>query len=333
MDQNIRVEDVILFHRHLGADCADAGADNPTPRSAQRGNPRDTRAAQGPYKCPFTSTPYAAAWGPARKPALTRLRLPARSDSQTLARALAHALGSRGDWALSLVLAVRGCARLCMRGRGAFGGQSPAMACAARVARTAGRGPGDAPQCRQVRTTFRSLRAVRCAPWPGELDLGRRTHRSCRSARAGCRCQPGAGTAAVAALVAIARIPPRTGLLKPAKQALSLDAATFAGLLWAIAFALPLGFALLPAERVRLDPLMIDYATTSAAIASLFGFRGSELSFACAASPGTRRGRIARPARFRWPSPRSRWPSLRAYSMWHRPIASYRWRSASLLCR
>ena len=82
----------------------------------------------------------------------------------------------------------------------------------------------------------------------------------------------GVGTAAVAALVAIARIDPRPGLLKPPKQALSLDAATFAGLLWAIASALPLGFALLPADRVRLDPLMIDYATTSAAIASLLVF-------------------------------------------------------------
>ncbi|MEO6600326.1 MAG: hypothetical protein ABIQ16_10670, partial [Polyangiaceae bacterium] len=76
----------------------------------------------------------------------------------------------------------------------------------------------------------------------------------------------------VAVLVAIARITPRAGLLKPPKAALSLDAATFAGFLWAIATALPLGFALLPAERVRLDPLMIDYATTSAAIASLLVF-------------------------------------------------------------
>jgi hypothetical protein len=82
----------------------------------------------------------------------------------------------------------------------------------------------------------------------------------------------GVGTAATAALVAIARILPRGGLLSPPRAAQSFDAAIFAGFLWAIGTAIPLGFALFPAERVRLDPLMIDYATTSAAVGSLLVF-------------------------------------------------------------
>ena len=113
--------------------------------------------------------------------------------------------------------------------------------------------------------------ALRAAAWGSLLWVAARTGPAGRPAL-DAAANLGVGTAAVAALVAIARIAPRPGLLKPHPAAGSLDAATFAGLLWAIATALPLGFALFPAERVRLDPLMIDYATTSASIGSLLVF-------------------------------------------------------------
>jgi hypothetical protein len=79
----------------------------------------------------------------------------------------------------------------------------------------------------------------------------------------------GAGVSAVSALVALARIAPLGGLLKPPAAARSLDAAAFAGLAWGIAVALPATRAILPPHAVRLDPLAIDYATTSAGTASL----------------------------------------------------------------
>ena len=116
-----------------------------------------------------------------------------------------------------------------------------------------------------------SQSALRAVVWGSLLWVAARTGPAGRPAL-DAAANLGAGTAAVASLVALARIPARPGLLKPQHGSLSLDAATFAGFLWAIATALPLGFALLPAERVRLDPLMIDYATTSAAIASLLVF-------------------------------------------------------------
>lgn len=116
-----------------------------------------------------------------------------------------------------------------------------------------------------------SRSALRAAAWGSLLWAAARTGPAGRPAL-DAAANLGVGTAAVASLVALARILPRPGLLKPNKAALSLDAATFTGFLWAIATALPLGFALLPAERVRLDPLMIDYATISAAIASLLVF-------------------------------------------------------------
>jgi hypothetical protein len=79
----------------------------------------------------------------------------------------------------------------------------------------------------------------------------------------------GVGTVAVTSLVALARLEGPGGLLLPPRAARSLDAALLAGFLWAIATALPLTYALLPSSRVRLDPIAIDYATTSAAAASL----------------------------------------------------------------
>jgi hypothetical protein len=116
-----------------------------------------------------------------------------------------------------------------------------------------------------------SRSALRAVAWGSLLWAAARTGPAGRPAL-DAAANLGAGTAAVAALVAIARIAPRGGLLSPPKAALSLDAATFAGFLWAIATAIPLGFALFPAERVRLDPLMIDYASTSAAVGSLLVF-------------------------------------------------------------
>ncbi|HEX6272079.1 MAG TPA: hypothetical protein VFZ53_03535 [Polyangiaceae bacterium] len=79
----------------------------------------------------------------------------------------------------------------------------------------------------------------------------------------------GVGVVAVTSLVALARLEGPGGLLAPPRAARSLDAALLAGFLWAIATALPLTYALLPSYRVRLDPIAIDYATTSAAAASL----------------------------------------------------------------
>jgi hypothetical protein len=79
----------------------------------------------------------------------------------------------------------------------------------------------------------------------------------------------GVGTVAVTSLGALARLEGPAGLLSPPRAARSLDAALIAGFLWAIATALPLTYALLPSYRVRVDPIAIDYATTSAAAASL----------------------------------------------------------------
>lgn len=78
----------------------------------------------------------------------------------------------------------------------------------------------------------------------------------------------GAGTASLASLVALARIRPLGGMLSAPKAAESLDGAAFSGLLWAIAVCIPAAFALLPGSFVR-DPLLVDYATTSAAAGSL----------------------------------------------------------------
>jgi hypothetical protein len=79
----------------------------------------------------------------------------------------------------------------------------------------------------------------------------------------------GAGVAAVAALVSLARTASPGGLLTPPAAARSLDAAAFAALVWGIAVAVPATRAILPPQSVRLDPLAIDYATTSAGAASL----------------------------------------------------------------
>ncbi len=78
----------------------------------------------------------------------------------------------------------------------------------------------------------------------------------------------GVGIASVSALVALGRIKPLGGMLGAPKATESLDGAAFSGLLWAIATTIPAAFALAPGRFVQ-DPLLVDYATTSAATGSL----------------------------------------------------------------
>ncbi|MBN2194844.1 MAG: hypothetical protein JW751_18655 [Polyangiaceae bacterium] len=82
----------------------------------------------------------------------------------------------------------------------------------------------------------------------------------------------GVGTAAVGALVALARIGSFGGVLSPHPLARSFDAAAFVGILWGIAVAVPVTRAVVPARMIRLDPLAIDYATTTAAAGTLLVF-------------------------------------------------------------
>jgi transcriptional regulator with AAA-type ATPase domain len=78
----------------------------------------------------------------------------------------------------------------------------------------------------------------------------------------------GVGIASVSSLFALGRIKPLGGMLVAPKATESLDGAAFSGLLWAIATTIPAAFALLPGRFLQ-DPLLIDYATTSAATGSL----------------------------------------------------------------
>jgi transcriptional regulator with AAA-type ATPase domain len=78
----------------------------------------------------------------------------------------------------------------------------------------------------------------------------------------------GVGIASVCSLVALGRIRPLGGMLAAPKASESLDGAAFSGLLWAVATAMPAALALMPGRFVQ-DPLLVDYATTSAASGSL----------------------------------------------------------------
>lgn len=78
----------------------------------------------------------------------------------------------------------------------------------------------------------------------------------------------GAGIAAVSSLMALGRIKPLGGMLIAPKATESLDGAAFTGLLWATATTIPAAFALMPRYFLQ-DPLLVDYATTSAAAGSL----------------------------------------------------------------
>jgi hypothetical protein len=89
----------------------------------------------------------------------------------------------------------------------------------------------------------------------------------------------GTGMTAVFALVALARIPSGGGLLTPAPSTRSLDAAGFVGLLWGIAVALPGVRALFGSNAGLLDPLAIDYATTTAGVGTLLVFVAAAVRF------------------------------------------------------
>ena len=110
--------------------------------------------------------------------------------------------------------------------------------------------------------------ALRACVWGAALWLAARSGPSGHAAF-DAAANLGSGTCSVAALVGLARIAPLGGILAPHTGTRSLDAAGFSALLWAIAAALPATRALLPAQLVRLDPLAVDYATTSAGVASL----------------------------------------------------------------
>lgn len=111
-------------------------------------------------------------------------------------------------------------------------------------------------------------KVVRAVVWSLALWVTARVGPS-GSAALDAAANAGVGTAAVTSLFALARIEGTGGMLKPPRAAESLDAAMLAGFMWAVATALPLTYALLPSYRVRLDPLVIDYATTSAGAATL----------------------------------------------------------------
>lgn len=78
----------------------------------------------------------------------------------------------------------------------------------------------------------------------------------------------GVGVASVASLVALGRIKPLGGMLSAPKATESLDGAAFSGLLWAVATVMPAALSLMPGRFLQ-DPLLVDYATTSAAAGSL----------------------------------------------------------------
>lgn len=126
----------------------------------------------------------------------------------------------------------------------------------------------EAPRAGEDHTELVARRVVRAVAWGAALWVAARTG---SSGRAGLDAvaNVGVGTASVAALVALARIASLGGLLTPPPATRSLDAAAFAGFLWAIAVAAPATRAVLPEQMVILDPLAIDYATTSAGLGSL----------------------------------------------------------------
>lgn len=82
----------------------------------------------------------------------------------------------------------------------------------------------------------------------------------------------GTAIAAVAALFALARLPPSGGLLVASESTRALDAAAFAGVGWGIAVTLPAARALSQGGDLLVDPSAIDTTTTAAALGSLLVF-------------------------------------------------------------
>jgi len=126
----------------------------------------------------------------------------------------------------------------------------------------------ESPRAGEDHTELVARRVVRAVAWGAALWVAARTG---SAGRAGLDAVAniGVGTATVAALVGMARIASLGGLLTPPSATRSLDAAVAAAFLGSIAVAAPLARAVLPEQMVRLDPLAIDYATTSAAAGSL----------------------------------------------------------------
>jgi hypothetical protein len=124
----------------------------------------------------------------------------------------------------------------------------------------------NAPGEHRVEATASS--ALRACVWGGALWAVARTGAAGRPAL-DAAANLGAGVASVGALVALARVAPLGGQLGPHPATRSLDAACFAALVWAIAVAVPGTRAFVPSSDLVLDPLAIDYATTTASLGSL----------------------------------------------------------------
>lgn len=170
---------------------------------------------------------------------------------------------SRSYWVLVAVVVYT-----CIGAARSGGGLLPWLACfvlplaLAEVFRRTGPEPGDDADASEahgaVRTTF----------WGVAMLVAARTGGAAHPAL-DAAANLGAGAATVGALLALARLPKTGGLLIPTRSARSLDAAVFSGFLWGIATAVPGAYALFPAPTRRFDPLLIDYATTSAGLGTL----------------------------------------------------------------
>ncbi len=113
--------------------------------------------------------------------------------------------------------------------------------------------------------------ALRATAWGAAAWLAARTGPAGEAAL-DAAAAIGVGTAAVGALIALARIGSFGGVLRPHPLARSLDAAAFVSVLWGVAAALPGTRAVVPSRLIRLDPLAVDYATTTAAAGTLLVF-------------------------------------------------------------
>ncbi|MFZ5894573.1 MAG: hypothetical protein ACOY0T_26150 [Myxococcota bacterium] len=122
--------------------------------------------------------------------------------------------------------------------------------------------PGDDRMALEARA------AVRASFWGAAMLIAARTGGDAKPGL-DAAANLGAGAASVGALLALARLRSVGGLLEPTRSARSLDASLFVGLLWGVATAVPGAYAILPAPRLRFDPLIIDYVTTSAGIGTL----------------------------------------------------------------
>jgi hypothetical protein len=111
--------------------------------------------------------------------------------------------------------------------------------------------------------------ALRACFWGAAIWVVSRTGSSGRPAL-DTAANIGAGVSSVAALVALSRVASVGGQLKAHPSTRSWDAAIFAALGWAVAVAIPGTRAFVPSTELLLDPLAIDYATTTAALGSLF---------------------------------------------------------------